>query len=1297
MNNKKAFMLLVFVIAFIAGIVGTDKVVASSKNLALSQPAIASGNEVDWLVPENAVDGDSNTRWSSAAEDDQWFYVDLGEIKKISRVVINWQTPANTYKILVSSDNENWSNVTANDGVLTAAGSGKDVIEFEQTEARYVKFQGVERRPVEGVLYGYSFFEFEVYEVRDVLPEIMKEVKENISIKKDQASVMLPPVREGYKLTLLGTDSLPVIDKQGNIHMPLVDMNVHLLLQIESESDPEYKITDNALVTVPGQYSPSGDMNAAPRVIPSLREWVGRTGNFMLTEASRIVVNPADQAALQDAAETTKQDLEDLTKLTLNIEYGAPRSGDIYLSKDAGLSNLGTEGYILDINEYASITSADTTGAFYGTRTILQILSHDAEHIRMPMGLTRDYPKYIDRGFMLDVARKFYTIDFLQDYVKLMSYYKMNRFQIHLNDDVGTPFANGKQAAFRLESERYPGLTSQDGFYTKGEFRRLQHLGMAYGVNVVPEIDTPGHSGVFIDYDPSLGTGKELDIARPETIAFVKGLFDEYIDGDNPTFIGPDVHIGTDEYFGNDKEAFRQYMDTLINHINGKGKHARLWGSLTKYNGSTPISHDATMDIWSEQYGTAKQAAELGYDIINANTNLLYIVPQLYRNYLNFDFIYNDWEPVNWIENVLPYGHPKVKGGMFALWNDVSVEKGVSMADSHQRILPSMQVLSEKMWAGTRSDKNFQLFQSEAAQYGDPPNVKLTHKIDVKNQENKVIDYSFEDGFSDASGEGHNGTGHNVELTKGILGEGVKLNGGESYIQTPLRSLAFGWTLSMWIKPDTDNPSGAVLLESPEGQLKFNMGNSGKIGFTKENYTSVFDYQIPADKWTHIVLTGDISGTSIFINGSEYSMTLKDGTKLETFLLPLERIGSATNAFKGMIDQVLVLNKNLDLHGNLALNKLAESSKPESGSYTPNKAVDGRGDTRWSSDWVDEAWFLVDLGEPLEIDKVAISWQTAYGTKYKILVSEDKENWMNVTHTNDGVINGKGGHEVISFNNTRARYVKFEGIERATIFGYSFEEFEVFSDKNKIGNKRTLVDLISGIQDEKLMREKYSERGWQQLQQALERAAATINQLSASQPQVDTALSVLNKARDMITIEDEFALLKLKDGDIIDSTILLPQKGMYNTAISWSSSNPAYLDANGLLLKRPDAGQSDLSLDLTATISKGETSASKTYHVKIKALAGSPWYPSKPGPDTPPVTVPVGKDKGAAKDTDKGKDKGTDKGIGPGVAKDTGPEHEKADHKSSAVELRDIAGHWAEGSIKQAVQLGFVKGYGAVF
>jgi len=105
---------------------------------------------------------------------------------------------------------------------------------------------------------------------------------------------------------------------------------------------------------------------------------------------------------------------------------------------------------------------------------------------------------------------------------------------------------------------------------------------MDYGVNIIPEIDTPGHSKAFTDYDPSLGSGSYLDVSKPETLEFVKKLFDEYLDPDNPTFIGPDVHIGTDEYATNSQEEvelFRAYTDQLIKYINSKGKRPHLWGA----------------------------------------------------------------------------------------------------------------------------------------------------------------------------------------------------------------------------------------------------------------------------------------------------------------------------------------------------------------------------------------------------------------------------------------------------------------------------------------------------------------------------------------------------------------------------------------------------------------------------------------------------------------------------------------------------------------------------------------------
>ena len=90
---------------------------------------------------------------------------------------------------------------------------------------------------------------------------------------------------------------------------------------------------------------------------------------------------------------------------------------------------------------------------------------------------------------------------FLRDYVKIMAYYKMNTFQIHLNDNAFKQYFehdySKTNAAFRLECDTYPGLTAQDGYYTKKEFIELQKLAESLGVEIIPEIDVPAHSLAF--------------------------------------------------------------------------------------------------------------------------------------------------------------------------------------------------------------------------------------------------------------------------------------------------------------------------------------------------------------------------------------------------------------------------------------------------------------------------------------------------------------------------------------------------------------------------------------------------------------------------------------------------------------------------------------------------------------------------------------------------------------------------------------------------------------------------------
>ena len=108
----------------------------------------------------------------------------------------------------------------------------------------------------------------------------------------------------------------------------------------------------------------------------------------------------------------------------------------------------------MDIDDSINIKAETTTGAYWATRTILQSMKQSGN---VPCGTTRDYPLYKVRSFILDVGRKTFTMDYLKQIVKQMSWYKMNDFQVHLNDNLipieslADPMTG--YSAFRLESD----------------------------------------------------------------------------------------------------------------------------------------------------------------------------------------------------------------------------------------------------------------------------------------------------------------------------------------------------------------------------------------------------------------------------------------------------------------------------------------------------------------------------------------------------------------------------------------------------------------------------------------------------------------------------------------------------------------------------------------------------------------------------------------------------------------------------------------------------------------------------
>jgi beta-galactosidase len=125
---------------------------------------------------------------------------------------------------------------------------------------------------------------------------------------------------------------------------------------------------------------------------------------------------------------------------------------------------------------------------------------------------------------------------------------------------------------------------------------------------------------------------------------------------------------------------------------------------------------------------------------------------------------------------------------------------------------------------------------------------------------------------------------------------------------------------------------------------------------------------------------------------------------------------------------------------NLALGRPATSSGDENNNLGPANAVDGNLTTRWSSAFVDPSWLEVDLGSPVKINKVVLRWENAYGKAYQIQVSNDQQTWSTVYTQTAGV----GGVETLTFPTVTNRYIRLYGTARATQYGYSLFEFEVY-------------------------------------------------------------------------------------------------------------------------------------------------------------------------------------------------------------------------------------------------------------
>lgn len=388
-----------------------------------------------------------------------------------------------------------------------------------------------------------------------------------------------------------------------------------------------------------------------PNLFPVPAKVEAGTGSFQFKGAAIAATDPGGRAA---AAR--------LTGLLRRSGQSAPAlsaSGAIRFVRDQAIAS--DEGYRLTVTPQAITVSASSdAGLFYGAQALWQ-LALQAGGGRIPALTIVDAPRYAWRGAMLDSARHMQSPAFILQLIDRMALVGLNRFHWHLTDDQG----------WRFEVPGYPRLTEvgawrqqagaagfdpktgkplrYGGFYTREQIRQIVAYAKARHIEVVPEVDFPGHATAAIAAYPWLASnfappavtspdwGVHHNIIRPDTrgLAFATAVLDEVMH----LFPGRYIHIGGDEAVKdhwNSNPAIQAQMRELglkdANALQGwfvarLGEHAakqgrRIVGWDEILEGKVP--GDAVVMSWRGAAG-ALEAARSGHDAILAPAPDYYI------------------------------------------------------------------------------------------------------------------------------------------------------------------------------------------------------------------------------------------------------------------------------------------------------------------------------------------------------------------------------------------------------------------------------------------------------------------------------------------------------------------------------------------------------------------------------------------------------------------------------------------------------------------------------------------------